>query len=481
MPSVTFCADASPSIGGGHVMRCLTLADQLRDDGWDTSFCCSPETRGTIPLLENSGHRLFEGPICENGATDWLVIDHYGLDIEFEKSCRSHAKQIMVIDDLPTRMHECDILIDQNLGRVPEDYRGLVPSTAIVATGTAYALLRPQFAQARAGGVTQNYSPTTPLRLLITMGLTDPNNATEFILDALKESSSKITVDIVLGSNAPYLKNICTRASNLPFIAAVHTDVTNMAELLAKTDLVIGSAGSGSWERCCLGIPALVVILAENQFQVANALDKQNIAINLGLLENSSPKEIAQIIHRFIQSPEQLKSFARNAARICDGLGAGRVSLLLKPELAKDGKPVQLRPAREDDANTLLTWQSLPETRRYSRNPNTPTLDEHCAWYASKLSDTNVHFHFIEHHGEPAGILRLEKTKNSSDSFEVNILVSPEKYRLGIAQAALLAASRLHTSMTMVADVLPDNAASHALFKKAGFLHEDGLYFRRPL
>ncbi len=480
MPSVTFRAEASPVIGGGHVMRCLTLADRLRDDGWDTSFCCSPETRITIPLLENSGHRVVESPVCENSATDWLVIDHYGLGIEYEKSCRSQAKQIMVFDDLPTRLHDCDILIDQNMGRVPEDYRRLVPDTAIVATGTAYALLRPQFADARAGGLSQIHSKGNPLRLLIAMGFTDPDNATGFILDALTESSAEITVDIVLGSNAPHLKDLRKRVANLPFVAAVRTDVTDMAGLLVETDLVIGAAGSSAWERCCLGIPALVVILAENQRQVADALDKQKIAINLGPLHNLKAKEAAQKIHRALESPEQLASLARNAARVCDGLGAGRVSLLLDPERAKDGNPVQLRPARREDADILLVWQSLPETRRYSRNSGAPTRDEHCAWYASKLADTSLYFHIIEHHGEPAGTLRLEKKNNTPDTFEVNILIAPNKYSLGIAKAALLAASRLHTYMTMVAEVLPDNAASHALFKKAGFLHEGGLYTRQP-
>ena len=480
MPSVAFRVEASPVIGGGHVMRCLTLADRLRNDGWDTFFCCSPETRAIIPLLENSGHRVVESPVCEYGATDWLVIDHYDLDIEYEKSCRSHAKQIMVFDDLPTRLHDCDILIDQNLGRVPEDYRGFVPDTAIVATGTAFALLRPQFADARASGLSQIHSAEFPLRLLVAMGLTDPDNATGFILDALTESSSEITVDIVLGSNAPHLEDVRKRVANLPFDAVVRTDVTDMAGLLAETDLVIGAAGSGAWERCCLGIPALIVILAENQRRVADALDKQNIAINLGPLDNLKVKEAAQKIHRALQSPEQLASLAHNAARICDGLGAGRVSLLLDPERARDEKPVQLRPAREGDANILLAWQSLPQTRRYSRDSGAPTRDEHFAWYASKLSDTTVYFHIIEHRGEPAGTLRLEKINDTQDTFEVNILVAPDKYRLGIAQAALMAASRLHTYMTMVAEVLPDNAASHALFKKAGFLHEGGLYTRQP-
>jgi len=480
MPSVVFRTEASPAIGGGHVMRCLTLANQLRNDGWDTSFCCSNETYFTIPQLKSSGHKMLDSIISKKDATDWLVIDHYGLGLEYEKSCRSHAKQILVFDDLPTRAHDCDILVDQNLGRTPEDYQGLVPKTAFVATGTAFAVLRSQFASARMCGLSQNRLTDSPLRLMIAMGLTDPDNATELILNILKKNISNIRVNIVLGGSAPHLEKIRKKVFNLPFVTRIYTNVTDMAGLLAKTDLVIGAAGSSAWERCCLGIPALIVVLAENQRRVADALDEKNIAINLGSLRNLKTKEAAEKIYQAIESQEQLATLARNAAKVCDGLGARRVALLLDPEKAKDGKSVQLRPASEKDASILLTWQSLPETRRYFHNPSIPTRDEHYTWFMSKLADTTAYFHIIEHHGEPAGVLRLEKKVNEEDTFEVNILIAPSKYRLGIAKAALLAARRIHTHMTMVAEAFPDNLASNALFKTTGFLRKKNLYTLRP-
>jgi len=480
MKSAIFRADASPEIGGGHVMRCLTLADRLKDEGWDTSFLCSEGTRETVPLLDQSGHRIVESRENDIDATDWLVIDHYGLGVEYEKSCRPWAKKILVLDDMPTRQHDCDILLDQNLDRLGEDYHGLVSETTTLATGTAYALLRAQFAKSRTTTVSRPLSGVAPFSLLIAMGLTDPDNATAQILGGLSECDQDIMVDIVLGGNAPHLDDVRMRADGMPFRATVHTDVADMAELLAGTDLAVGAAGSSAWERCCLGVPTLLVVLAENQRRVAEALDARNAAVNLGRIGDLTPYALKRSVQGILDSLEQRTGLSENSALICDGLGVGRVALLLDPERARDGSSVHLRPALEKDAEIILAWQSATETRRYFRSPTIPTRDEHIIWFKSKLADPSVYFHIIEHHDRPAGVLRLEQKGENSETLEVNVLVAPEKYRLGIAGAALRSARRLHSHITLTAEVLPDNSASHALFMKSGFQIEEGHYFSRP-
>jgi len=480
MPSVIFRADASPTIGGGHVMRCLTLADRLKEEGWDTSFYCSEETHATVPLLAQGAHRIVES--CENeiGETDWLVIDHYGLGVEYEKRCRPRVGKILVLDDMPTCTHDCDILLDQNLDRNPEDYNGLVPVGATVATGTTFALLRPQFAHARSAAVSRPRSVARPFRLLITMGLTDPDNATSFILGTLIKIAPEVAVAIVLGSNAPHLGDVRRQAEDLPFEVTVHTDVTDMAELLADTDLAIGAGGSSAWERCCMGVPTLMVVLAENQRRVAEALDVGGAAISLGSLSELAPQSLMQIIHETLGDTEKRESLSKNSARLCDGLGAGRVSLLLDPELARDGEPVTLRVANKKDGEILLQWQSIAETRRYSRNPESPSRDEHFCWFESKLADPAVLFHMIEHNAKLAGMIRLDPVEGKSRTLEVSILTAPDKYGLGIGRAALQAVYRLLPNSTFLAEVHPENTASQMLFEGAGFAFEHNHYIRQP-
>ena len=481
MTSIVFRTDASPAIGGGHVMRCLTLADRLKKDGWDTTFCCSAETLETVPQLKSGDHRLSDPSTNETRAVDWLVLDHYGLGIEFEKKSRSWAKQIMVLDDLPVRKHDCDILLDQNLDRALKDYRGLIPGEATVATGTEYALLRPQFAAARSTAISQTALSKAPFSVLISMGLTDPGNTTGRILEALAKSNIDIIVEIVLGKNAPHLDAIRRQVGSFPFDVTLLTGVMDMAGLLANTDLVVGAAGSSAWERCCLGVPTLLVVLAENQRPVATALAERSAAVNLGLVNDLSEDDLAREIGRVLQTSRLRATLSRNAALICDGLGAGRVSLLLEPEHASDKQPVRLRLAKKCDGETLLKWQSVPETRRYSRNPGIPDRQEHFAWFHSKLADPTVIFHMIEHANAPAGMIRLDQVSGKTETYEINILTALDKYGLGIASAALRSVDRLLPEATLLAEVLSENSASKTLFTKAGFIFEDNHFIRRPV
>ena len=479
MASVVFRADASPTIGGGHIMRCLTLADRLKGDGWETAFYCTDETLETVPQLEYSGHRISISSSNEIDITDWLVVDHYGLGIDFERNCRTQAKKIMVLDDMPIRRHDCDILLDQNLGRASSDYDRLVPDAATVVTGPDYALLRPQFADARAAAISRTPSIDAPLNLLITMGMTDPDNATGRFLEALAKCETEIAVDVVLGPNAPHLDRVRQQMRTLAYEGTLYVGVDDMAGLLASRDLVIGSAGSSVWERSCLGVASLLVVLAENQRRIAEVLDDRDAAVNLGPLNDLTEKNLADKVRRVLQSPEKLAILARNAALVCDGLGAGRVLQFLDPELAKDDQPVTLRVMERNDGETLLAWQSDPGTRHYSRNPEIPDRKEHYAWLDSKLADPTVIFHIIEHQGRPSGMVRLDLKFGTPDTYEISILTAPDKYKLGIAKAALRAIHRLLPGATFLAEVHPENTASQLLFTSAGFTFEDNHYIRR--
>lgn len=330
-----FRCDASIEIGTGHVMRCLTLANALAENGASCHFICRAHDGHLGSLIEQKGHRVTLLPTAErqnnvvdggdeqtlyakwlgcsweNDATacqrimeeaqaDWLVVDHYGLDAQWEAELRPHAKNIMVIDDLANRAHDCDVLLDQNLGSTETAYRTLVPDHCQLFIGPKYALLRPEFAQWRPYSLARRKPPKLE-RILITMGGVDKDNVTAEVLNALAEClpslHDKIKVSVVMGHLAPHLEQVQQLSDTMPFDTEVLVGVENMAELMANSDLAIGASGSTSWERCCLGLPSIFIVLADNQKVIAEFLESHGVGYSIPLkgLKAAMCKKIKQV------------------------------------------------------------------------------------------------------------------------------------------------------------------------------------------
>lgn len=341
MRRAIFRADASPAVGGGHVMRCLTLADRLKRDGWQTAFACSPETPETLPQLKESGHEILTlaGDGIEEMArhwpdgTDWLAVDHYGLDAGFETVCRPWAKKILVLDDMPTRRHDCDLLLDQNLGRRADDYAGLLPETAHVAAGIDYALLRPQFAKARTEALARRRERPPIRRILVGLSLTDPDNATALCLEGIAQAGLPgMRIDVLLGPGAPHLPALRKQAETLAVPVEFHIGVSDVATLLKECDLALGAPGSSAWERCALGLPTLLLILADNQRRNGDELAAQGAAVNLGDVGALTPESIATALRALASDPDALAAMAEAASTLCDGAGPRRMATALSKQ-----------------------------------------------------------------------------------------------------------------------------------------------------
>lgn len=357
--SVAFRADASLDIGSGHVMRCLTLADALRQQGMSCQFVCrthpghlidgirrrghavlalpnASPARGRVNGAGNPAHAAWLGAAWQDDAAqtnaalatdppDWLVVDHYALDHRWESSMRRPGRRLMAIDDLADRVHDCELLLDQNLGRVVQDYRGKVPPACNVLAGPSYALLRPEFAMLRPASLARRAEPRLR-HLLITMGGVDRDDTTSLVLDALATSSlpADTHVTVVMGARAPWINHVRERASALPWRCEVEVDVDDMAGLMARCDLAIGAAGSSAWERCCLGLPTLMMVLADNQRAAAAHLERAGAAIALPSSTDLAT-ELRRTVDAMVKDPGALVTVSRSAAAIADGLGAQRV------------------------------------------------------------------------------------------------------------------------------------------------------------
>ena len=321
--TVLFRCDASTQIGSGHVMRCLTLADELNNNGWDCVFASESETLQTLPALANSGYKVIS-PDDLGAPVALLVVDNYGLDKEFETPCRKWADNILVLDDLADRSHDCDILLDQTYGRDAKDYKPLVPDHCRVLSGCDYSLLRPQFAANREKALLRRKERDGKVEnLLVFIGGTDPHNITGKVLEGLSGVKSSLNVEVVMGAAAPHLKQIKNHINNdKHHNIRLHINVKDMASLMLKADLAIGAGGTTSWERCCLGLPSLIVVIADNQKFSSSELEKQKAVVSLGWHNDFLAKELSTVLKSFIEDPERSISMSHNASAICDGLGA---------------------------------------------------------------------------------------------------------------------------------------------------------------
>jgi UDP-2,4-diacetamido-2,4,6-trideoxy-beta-L-altropyranose hydrolase len=260
-----------------------------------------------------------------SGLIDWLVVDHYALDIRWELAMRPRAKNIMAIDDLADRVHACDLLLDQNLGRKQQDYCDLLAGNTTTLIGPRFALLRPEFAALRSDSLTRRQHPLPLLHLLISMGGVDPHNATVKILDALQacDLPPDLRITVVMGPHAPWLAQVQEHAVQMPWRTEVLVGVSHMAELMRASDLAIGAAGSTSWERCCLGLPTIQIALANNQLPIAHALHDAGAAL---MLDHSEiPRGLPHLIAAAC-APGRLQIMAKTCSRLTEGKGSELVA-----------------------------------------------------------------------------------------------------------------------------------------------------------
>lgn len=350
---VAFRTDASIEIGAGHVMRCLTLAVALKDRGADCRFICREHSGNLLALIRQSGFEAYSldchperraaedepyaawlGSSWETdadatssilaalGQQDWLVVDHYALDARWETRLRPYCKKLLVIDDLANRQHVGDILLDQTFGRTGDSYSGLTNPECELRCGTEHVLLRPEFEEWRERSIARRQTPDLR-RILVNLGGIDKDNLTHEILIALDRwfgPDAGIEVCVVLGESSPWIANLRELGKALRLQIQVLVGVRNMAELLAGSDLAIGAAGTSSWERCCLGVPSLILVLADNQRAIAALLAEVN-AVKLLNPGSDLMEQLAQVLRALRLNPDELRAMSRNASALVYGSG----------------------------------------------------------------------------------------------------------------------------------------------------------------
>lgn len=356
--NVFFRVDASFQIGSGHVMRCLTLADELRQHGAEITFVCREhpgnmnvfiKDKGySVVCLQSSGaeyaktakdvaHAAWLGvswqqdaaetiAALENHHCNWLIIDHYAIDRRWEHALRPCVVKIMVIDDLADRPHDCDLLLDQNYYcDLEHRYKNLVTEQCVTLLGPAHLLLRTEFIEAkkqlrvRSGNVK---------RILVFFGGSDPTNQTQKAVEALNLlNRPDIMVDVVVGAANPNRKTIQRLCDRLPNVTLL-CQVSNMAELVLNSDLGVGAGGAAMWERCCLGLPTVTVVFAANQERTTEDVATTGAINYLGWSDQLTPADYAHSIVSMIDNPHMLRQISSAALNVIPSVGPSIVETI---------------------------------------------------------------------------------------------------------------------------------------------------------
>ncbi|GIU14653.1 MULTISPECIES: UDP-2,4-diacetamido-2,4,6-trideoxy-beta-L-altropyranose hydrolase [unclassified Shewanella] len=487
--------DASLIIGCGHVYRCLTLADQLTRLGCEVEFIAGEVAGNLNELITEKGYVLHSLPviaaqqlgspilgrtwqqdallteqILAQAGADWLVVDHYSLDNHWHKVVTvkaGNSYQLMVIDDLVDRVYDCDRLLDQTFERQASDYLIDANLPAELLLGTDFCLLRDEFSKYAEQAKVNRLQYQGIKTILLSLGGTDIDNITTTVLKLLDVSplADSTQVNVIIGPNNPHAEKLKKVICEARLQCRLFIAVNDIARYMTQADVAIGAAGSSAWERCALSLPALNIILADNQRTIAKRLDAQGVAISLGEPESLTAESIVAALAKCDANYQQMSNAA---SQLVDGMGASRVALSMFSAKDSLGHVIYLKRASHSDCQSLYDWQQSLETRRYALNSATPTWQEHSAWFANKIAQADSYLLMLRRNSIDVGMVRLDPL-SEPHHYLISIVTAPECYRQGIAKAAVMLIRQAFKLITIHATVLADNHASQALFRNTGY------------
>lgn len=413
--NVFFRVDASLTIGSGHVSRCLTLAHELAAKGARICFICREHEGHLCDLISRSGFVVIRlvarpttsrrgavatpheewlgGPWEEDarstaahiqacGTADWLVVDHYGIDARWEQGVRPYARNLLVIDDLADRAHECNLLLDQNLvDEGASRYSSRVSPTCATLLGPYYALLQPLYRELRSKAAPRQGDVR---RILVYFGSGDRFGLRAKTLEALARLDvAGVKVDLVVGTNAAADEAAGALPRALGDRVTIHSRISSLAPLMLAADLSVGATGATTWERLCLGLPTIAITVAPNQRPIAQSLHDRRLLRWLGDADSVNVEAITAELHAVISQGLD-PAWSSRCRAVVDGFGATRVCAALTVTTKSQ---FFVRDAELSDEGLLLAWANDPSTRANSFSPDPISEEAHREWFWRRLRE----------------------------------------------------------------------------------------------
>lgn len=350
---IAFRVDASLDIGSGHLVRCCNFAKFLRKKDLEVIFILEKRSKPFIPILEKQGFKF--NFINSSEAIDFskldqikdasltieflefddiLIVDHYGLDVEWEKQVGSHVKTLVVIDDLANRDHICDMLIDSNFYLKKERYKKRVVEDTIVLSGPSYCIINESFKPiVRSPERVQK----NPKNILLFFGGNDKFNLNIKFIDFIEKNwPSRFIFNCVVGKNSAFNNDLIKLQQVMGTRLELFIETIDMAKIMEKCDIYIGSGGSVTWERAINGLPSAVVTVADNQVESAQDLQKKNYIMylgNYGLDQDSFWSKLNPKLTRIFDDKKLRLKLSQNSSKLVDGLGSERIFSIIKDRL----------------------------------------------------------------------------------------------------------------------------------------------------
>ncbi|MGF1933568.1 MAG: UDP-2,4-diacetamido-2,4,6-trideoxy-beta-L-altropyranose hydrolase [Nostoc sp. ChiQUE02] len=475
-------ADASRTIGTGHVMRCLALAQGWKVIPEKAIFVMRTEVPTLEARLKLEGFEIFHLPMHLEQVEDarktaslakqldanWVVVDGYHFSAEYQRIIKNFGLKLLFIDDYGHAEHYyADIVLNQNLFADESLYKNREPYTQLLL-GTKYILLRREFWQCQGW---QRINPFIASKILVTMGGADPDNATFKVIQGLQLLSvNDLEVVVVVGGSNPHYEQLklVSETSQLPI--RLEKNVTNMPGLMAWADLVVTAGGSTCWELAFMGLPSVILILAENQRAIAQKLDEMGVSIYLGWHQDVSAAEIASAVAHLLIAAHTRVEMTRRGQELVDAEGSKRVLRHLEAKLFK------LRLVCQEDCRLLWEWSNDPEVRAVSFSTKPIAWENHVQWFQSRLDS----FHYIIYiivdiNNLPVGMIRYElEGKEAIIAITIDQKFRHQGYGSNFIELGSEEISKSLNILSIHAYIKPSNEISIKAFSRAGF-HNIGI------
>ena len=420
-------ADANTRIGTGHLMRCLALAQAWKDSGGRVVFITACESAGLLQRLSDEGfqiitlERSYPNPgdwkttsrVLSEHPDAWVVLDGYHFDPAYQHRIKEAGHSLLVIDDMAHLEHYyADIVLNQNLHAEQLNYPS-EPYTRLLL-GTQYVLLRREFLRWQGW---KREIPEVARKVLVTMGGGDPDNVTLKVIRAV----SKLEVDdleirVVVGPSNSHMGSLKKAVNCSPFTIHLLPAARNMPELMAWADVAVSGGGSTCWEMASMGLPNVIVVLANNQHPIAKHLGKMGASINIGWHESVSAKSVAKTLTAILNSRQQRIDMAEKGRNLVDGEGVERLCMILK------GTKLRLRLVRDEDCHRLWEWANDPQVRLTSYSTEMISWEDHMEWFDGVTADPNCRIWIaVDNEDRLVGQIRFEACGPREAKIDVSI------------------------------------------------------------
>ncbi|MBE9068428.1 UDP-2,4-diacetamido-2,4,6-trideoxy-beta-L-altropyranose hydrolase [Leptolyngbya cf. ectocarpi LEGE 11479] len=475
--SLLIRSDASSKIGTGHVVRCMALAQAWLEVDVPVTFLMAIKAPALESRLQAEGIKvdyLLVSPGSQEDAEQtvikakalgslWVVVDGYQFGVDYQRTIKIAGLKLLLLDDYGHAKHYCaDLVLNQNVCAQEKLYANRESSTQLLL-GTSYALLRKEFWLWQGW---QRKIPTVARKILVTLGGADPDNITFKVIEALKKLKvNNLEVIVVVGGSNPHYEQLQKVVEASEIAITLHRNVAHMSELMAWADLAVTAGGSTCWELAFMGLPSLMIILAENQCAIAEKLDTVGAAINLGWHNNISTNTLRQQTYRLVNTPNLRQAMTESSRQLVDGEGSQRVLMHLQ------NQRLRLRTVNEDDCKLIWQWANDPDVRARSFSSQPIPWDEHVQWFNAKQKALDCRFYLaLDLHDSPLGVIRFDLHQdNATVSVTIDSKFRAQGYGNQLINLATAKLFRTSNITYIYAYIQPDNQASLRAFQKADF------------